>query len=148
MANEEVKTIGGVKAISVAAPKTATGKDEKGSPTGHRKMEVTFDFGSDIENAIEKFGEDVVFAAFVASASIDAQNFIRQKLEALTKDAEGKEVAGSYANTDEAILGEFASWKPGIKTRERVSPLDKIKKMLAGMSDAQKTALLAGLGEE
>jgi hypothetical protein len=149
MANEvEEKSIGGVKTVEVAAPKTATGKDAEGKPEGHRKLSVMFDFGASIDEAVEKFGEDVVFAGFVASATIDLQNYIRTKLEAVAKDADGKVIPdGGFAQTDVEIEFDFASWKPGIKTRERVSPMDKIKKLLGGLSAAQKEALLAGLGE-
>lgn len=148
MAEETEKSIGGIKTVEVAAPKTATGKDADGKPTGHRKLSVMFDFGSTLDDAVEKFGEEVVFAGFVASATIDLQNYIRTKLEAPAKDADGKVIPdGGFAQTDAEIESDFASWKPGIKTRERVSPLDKVKKLLGGMSAEQKAALLASLGE-
>lgn len=145
MAETEV-TIGGLKTIEVAAPKTATGKDAEGKATGYRKLAVSFNFGETLEAAVEEFGEDVVFAGFVSSATIDLQNFIRTKLEAREKDAEGKQIPdGAFANSDTAIMEEFASWKPGIKSRERVSPLDKIKKLLGNLSEEQKAALLSGI---
>lgn len=127
MATEETKQIGGVKEISVSAPKV------------ERKFESTYGFGDTLEEAVELFGEDVVFAGFVSSATIDAQNFIRLRLEKKTED-------GGFSYSDDAIFSDFAEWKPGIKTRERTSPLDKIKKALGALSEEQKAALLASLG--
>jgi len=150
MANETetAAKIGGVKTIEVAAPKTATGTDEKGAKTGYRKMTVEFNFGDSLQEAIDEFGEDVVFAGFVSSATIDLQNFIRTKLEERVKvdGADGKKVeTPDAANSDADIATAFADWKPGIKSRERVSPMDKIKKALGALSEDQKAALIASL---
>jgi hypothetical protein len=131
----ENESIGGVKEISVAAPKTSTGVDENGKKIGYRELSVSFNYGETLEEACEMVGEDVVFSSYISSGNIDAQNFIRTRLEAKNED-------GSYTHTDEAIVAAFAGWKPGVKTRERVTPMDKIKKLLAGLSDSQKEALL------
>lgn len=123
----EENKIGGVKEISVKAPKV------------ERNFESTYDFGATLEEAVELFGEDVVFAGFVSSGVIDAQNFIRLRLEKKTEE-------GGFSYSDDAISADFAEWKPGIKSRERISPLDKIKKALGSLSEEQKAALLASLG--
>lgn len=126
MAEETAKQIGGVKEISVSAPKV------------EREFKSQYDFGASLEDAVETFGEDVVFAGFVSSATIDAQNFIRLRLEKKTEE-------GGFSYSDDAIASDFAEWKPGVKTRERVSQTDKIRKMLGALTEEQKAALLASL---
>ena len=77
---------------------TATKKDTD------REVKAIVDLGDNCQDAINKFGEEVVFTNFVSQAKIRAQAIMRDML------TEGK--------TDAEISDFMASWKPGT-TRER-----------------------------
>jgi hypothetical protein len=71
-----------------------------------REVVAMVDLGDNLQDAIEKFGEEVVFTNFQAQAKIRAQAIMRDMLTA------GK--------TDEEINKFMASWKPG-SARERIT---------------------------
>jgi hypothetical protein len=71
-----------------------------------REVVAMVDLGDNLQDAIEKFGEEVVFTNFQAQAKIRAQAIMRDMLTA------GK--------TDEEINEFMASWKPG-SARERIT---------------------------
>ena len=106
---------------------------------------VHYDFGDNLAEAEEKFGEDVVYKQFVASATIDLQS----KMRSLMVDATDKD--GNItrpAMSQEEIQAEVANWKPGKKEIVRKSPKDKLKDLLAQMSPEDRAALLAQAAEE
>lgn len=71
-----------------------------------REVAAFVDLGDNCQDAITKFGEDVVFSNFVAQTKIRAQAIMRDML------TDGK--------TDEEIATFMASWKPGT-ARDRVT---------------------------
>tara|TARA_R100000808_G_C2149869_1_gene158416 strand:+ start:1454 stop:1795 length:342 start_codon:yes stop_codon:yes gene_type:complete len=86
---------------------------------------VDYDFGDDVNAAVELFGADVVFAGFVKSATITAQANMRRHLEA--------------GASDEDIQAKMADWKPGVVTRRTKDPVGAIKKKFGSMdAEAQK----------
>lgn len=94
---------------------------------------VDVDLGSDLGDAIDKFGQEVVFAGFVTSATNTVQAAIRNSIK------NGK--------TPEQIQERLNGWKPGVKlARETVSPLAAAKRLLAEMSDKDRMAALEELG--
>ena len=105
--------------IKVAAPKVS------------REYEGLYDFGENLEAAVEKFGADVVFKGFVAESVIALQGIVR---DALVK---GK--------TEDEIKTIMANWKPGA-TRARTSdPIAAITSKFAKMSQEEKIAFLQKL---
>lgn len=120
---------------------TSNGNNEES-----RKLEAKFDFGTDINDAIEKFGGDVVFDNFVAAAKVDVQSMIRRKMNSkvvLTHD-DGTKSERDY--TDEEILVAVAEWKPSKKgVRQSADPLAKAEKLLGSLDAAGLEALKAKL---
>lgn len=108
---------------------------------GDNHAEVSYDFGANLTEAVEKFGEDVVFSNFKQSAVIAAQSIIRRALN--KKDADGNAAPESA----EAIQAIIDGWKPGISTRTTVSKKDKAIKAMAGMTAEEIQAVLDSLAE-
>lgn len=96
----------------------------------------TYDFGADLDSAVELFGADVIFNNFKQSGVISAQSRMRALL--------------TQGVTGEDLQAKLDEWKPGIKTTTRKSPADKLKELLAGRSPKEIAELIAaaGIGEE
>lgn len=120
-------------------------KNEAGEVINNvRRIETEYDFGSSLADAVEKFGEEVVFSSFVASAKVDAQALIRRHLKSNVPAVEGVSAERPY--TDEEIVAALAKWKPGVKSeRAAASVSDKAEALLGKMTDAQKAEFLAKL---
>lgn len=91
-----------------------------------------FDFGADLDDAVAKFGADVVFSLYKQKAVISLQSIMRQ-----------------YQNkglTQDQITDKLGAWKPGVKVER--TPVD-IKQAaiakFAKMTDAEKAEFLAAL---
>lgn len=107
-----------------------------------RQMVLEMDFGSSIADAIEKFGEEVVFNHFQASAKLSVQSAVAQKLISVVKDEDLDEDVPEY--TEDEIREYMADWKLTAKTgRSAVSTLDKAKKLLAALPADTIQELLA-----
>lgn len=112
----------GVESITKVSAKL--GKDK------NTDAQVTVDFvpGDNLDDLIEKFGEKIVFVHARASIVIGLQSFLRGQLSTDPRPS-AKE-----------IQAKVNEWKPG--TRIRVSnPVEKIKKLTAGLSEEQKKEL-------
>ena len=95
---------------------------------------IAFDFGENIEDASAKFGADVVFTNFRASAKITAQAAMRRYLE-----------AGLSADQ---VAEKMKAWKPGVALeRAAVDPVKAILAKWGTMSKEEKTKLLSDLRE-
>jgi len=103
------------------------GKDEE-SPSAT----VKYDFGSTLGEAVEKFGEEVVYKRFCAAVTIDIQALIRRNL------------GGETPASTQEIQATLNEWKPGVQ-RARKSQKEKAMDLLEAMSDADKAAILAEL---
>jgi len=93
---------------------------------GARSIEVEYDFGKDLEDAVEKFGDEVVFQTFIAQAKVNLQAMIRRRL--------------NKNETDEEILAAVSEWKPTFRAVTRKSPLEKMEEILAKMSPEERQA--------
>ena len=98
---------------------------------GDKAATITFDFGTGVEDAIAKFGADVVFANFKRSAIITAQAAMRRLLEA--------------NKSTEEIAEKMAQWKPGIPLERVVDPVAALQNLMKDMSEEQKNALIEKL---
>ena len=94
---------------------------------------VSFDFGDDLESAVEKFGGDVIFSRFKAAATVDLQALIRRNLK------------GENPKDEKEIQALVDEWQPGVSTRTRKSPQQKAQEAVDALSDDEKEALLASL---
>jgi hypothetical protein len=96
-----------------------------------RKCMVNYDFGEDVNEAVEKFGAEVVHTNFIAQAKVRAQAIMRDLME------KGK--------TDEEIQNEINAWKPGIQRARTVDALATVQTKFNTMSDEEKAAFIADL---
>lgn len=101
------------------------------APKVSKQWEGVYDFGDNLDEAVAKFGADVVFSGFVSDARIAAQSIAR---EALEKGKEAEEIA--------TILD---AWKPGVSRMRASDPLAAITSKFAKMSQEEKIAFLQKL---
>jgi len=92
---------------------------------------IYYDFGENLEQALDLFDEKVIFSNFRASVKITAQAAIRRYLE-----------AGKSA---EEITELMKSWKPGVALERKSDPVAAFKAKFASMSEADKVKALAEL---
>lgn len=97
---------------------------------------VTYDFGDNLDEAVEKFGADVVFARFKNAATVDLQALIRRHLDT-APDAKPKTAA--------EIQELATAWKPGVVTRKRKSTSEKFEELFGQLSEADRQAMLEKL---
>jgi len=91
---------------------------------------VKFDFGNDVEEAIEKYGEDIVYAYYRANATVSLQDVIRSGIKAKKSQKE--------------IQALVNAWVPGIKRRGK-SKSEKMRDDFQKLSEGEKAELLASL---
>lgn len=116
---------------------TAKAGTDDGSPTAT----VSFDFGDNLAEASDLFGDDVVYGRFVSAATVDVQALIRRHLSSTDKDG------NSTAKTEEEIQKIVAEYKPGTSTRKHLSATEKADRAIAKLTPEEKTALLESLME-
>ena len=96
---------------------------------GELEATIQYDFGDNLDNAVDLFGKDVVFSNFVQSAKISLQALMRARLE-------------KGGNVTE--LAEI--WKPGIQLqRAAVDVLAQAKSKFAKMTQEERLAYLEAL---
>lgn len=102
-------------------------KDDEGN-TQHREATVTKDFGSNLAEMTELFGEDIVFRQARANMVIGLQGIIRTRLKQDDyRKAKFQEIA------DE--------WTPS--TRQKKSAIEKATPIIESMSEAEREQLIA-----
>ncbi len=113
---------------------TATAKTEE---VGNREITVDYDFGANLSEAVEKYGEAVIFSNYVRQAKVGLQSIIRSNAAQLNEAKDG------FAKSEDEVIAALASWSPSDGTVNRVSKGDKLDKLLGGMSDEERAELLA-----
>jgi len=114
--------------MAVETFKTAESKEE-----GARSLELGYDFGDTLDQASEKFGDDVVMDNYKKSARISVQTRIRDLMKAGKTDDEIRE----YVEKE---------WVPGLKTaRVQVSTAEKLLKAFSKMPAEEQALILAAL---
>lgn len=103
------------------------------NPSVSRELAVDYNFGENLAEAVEMFGEDVVFTGFVADAKVGLQAIVRARL--------GK--SDDEYMSDEEIIAEAAQWKPGVR-KQAADPMAKLQALLAKLSPEQRAAVLEG----
>lgn len=122
---------GGLKTMKITAKKTI--KDENKVVVETREATVEYNFGDTLTDALELFGEDSVFSAFLSKVKIDAQGAVRRMLE-------------NNLDSDK-ITEAMSAWKPGEKLERIKDPVGNFKKHLASMSEEERDAMIAELLE-
>lgn len=103
--------------------KAKIGKDGK-------PVVVKFDFGANMEEAADKYGDEIVFSYYKANATVCIQDVIRSGIK-----------AGKSA---QEIQKAVSAWVPGIKRRGK-SKSEKMKDDFQKLSEEEKAELLASL---
>ena len=106
--------------------------DAEGAPVW---VEVTweYDFGENLQDAVDKFGADVVFSQFVSAATVKIQSLMRDKKKA--------------GQTDEQIQEFLNTYKIGmVVERTVVNPLEAFKAAFKMMTPEQQREQLIALG--
>jgi hypothetical protein len=95
--------------------------------------EVTVDFELDdnIQDAINRYGEDVVMSRYRASLIIDLQSFLRTQMK-------------KESWTPDGIQQAVKNWVPGVKARGR-SPAERAAELFSKLSEEEKAQLLEEL---
>lgn len=68
-----------------------------------RSITLTYEFGANLDDAVAKFGAEVVYGAFVKAAKINLQAYIRRLMNS------------ENPPDDAGIIAEVEKWKPGTR---------------------------------
>ena len=99
---------------------------------GARKLDVDFNFGEDLDNAADLFGDEPVYNLYLRGARIAVNQFVSDQMKA------GK--------TDEEILSLVTEFKPGTKApRQAATSVEKLMKAFTKMTAEDKARILASL---
>ena len=114
-------------------------KDEEGNAVMNdgqavwEEVTCSYDLGETLDEAIDKFGTDVVFSQFVANAKVKLQGIMRDKKKA--------------GLTDDAIQAFLDTYKLGeVMERVQVNPMDAVKAAFATWSPEKQKEYLRELG--
>jgi len=94
-----------------------------------RSITVEYDIGNSLDEAVEKFGEDVVWQAAKSELLTSVRDRVRPKL-----------VAGT---SDDEIRADVATYKLGERASRITDPLAKIKSLLAKLPPDKRAAFEA-----
>jgi hypothetical protein len=92
---------------------------------------VSYDFGEDVNDAIKKFGGDVVYSSFVSDCKITVQAAIRRMLEASIAPA--------------TIAERMAGWKPGVAMGRVSDPVGAMLAQFPTMSKEEQQKFISDL---
>ena len=105
---------------------------------GARSLTIEYVFGANLDEAVEKFGKEVVYAGFVADGKVSVQGVARRLLKTNKED--------NTPYTDEEIQARVSEYVMGSKAERGTSdPFAKIEKVVGKLSEAQKAEFLAKL---
>ena len=95
--------------------------------TNGASVEVEYEFGSNLQEAIAAFGEDVIYQNAVGSLKVALQGWLRSQLD--------------QEKTAEQITADVSSWKPG-QRKQGKSPQEKLRDQLNSLTPEERAALL------
>ena len=98
---------------------------------GFDEVRIQYDFGANLAEMTEKFGEDIVFTNARANMKITLQGVIRRYI-----------AAGKNASE---IADVVATWKPGMQLERTVDPIAAARKAMANMDEDAKKAFIEKL---
>ena len=104
------------------------------APKVEKEATVIVDLGENAEDAIARFGGDVVFSNYLASVKINVQAAIRRYLE-----------AGLDAD---AIQAKFENYKPGVTMDRVIDPIAALAAKLQKMTPEEREDAFAKLREK
>ena len=118
-------------AVSSAPDASGNVLIEATEKTSSKKIAVTYNFGASLDEAIEKFGAEVVFSGFRRTSVITAQGIMRRLAKAGKSDAE--------------IQAAIINWKPGVQAERISDPVARLKSMFSSMSAEERQKIMAEL---
>ena len=118
-------------AVSSAPDASGNVLIEATEKTSGKKVAVTYNFGATLDEAIEKFGAEVVFSGFRRTSVITAQGVMRRLAKAGKSDAE--------------IQAAITNWKPGVQAERISDPVARLKSMFSSMSAEERQKIMAEL---
>ena len=98
---------------------------------GQKSLTVSYDFGDNLQDAVAKFGEEVVFSNMQQSMKISLQALMRRGFD--------------KGITDEEITAQAASWKPGVAAQRTSDPVAAIMGKWASIPADKRAELLKQL---
>ena len=98
---------------------------------GQKSLTVSYDFGDNLQAAVAKFGEEVVFSNMQQSMKISLQALIRRGFD--------------KGLDDEAIVSQAASWIPGVATQRAADPVATITAKWQSLDPEARAELLKKL---
>ena len=96
---------------------------------------VKVDLPDTLGQAVEMYGEDLVYNRLMSSLTIDCQSAIRTQIK---KDNATIESIQAYFTE----LDDGKGWRPKLKARGKSVP-EKIQSMLSSLTDEERAAVLA-----
>lgn len=105
-------------------------KDDDGNALEPQILSAEYNFGENLAEAIELFGEEIVHAHFTAHAVVSLQSRMR-----------------SAAKQGQDVQEEVDKWKPGQVTRRGKTPVEKALADFGKMDEAQQAAFIQQLQE-
>jgi len=96
------------------------------APKLEKEAAVMVDLGENVQDAISRFGEEVVFSNYIANVKIGVQSGIRRYLEA--------------GLSQEEIQSKFENYKPGVTMDRVVDPVAAMAAKLSKMSPEERAA--------
>ncbi len=115
-----------ITSVAADAPEDHPARDRIGT-----EYEVTKNMPSNIEDAVEMYGAEVVYSRLRGALVIDLQSFMRAQIK--KKDF-----------TEDGMQAAVNAWSPGTRG-PGVSLAQKAENLMAGMSDDDLQALLASV---
>lgn len=100
---------------------------------------VEYNFGDNLADAVEKFGEDVVFARFVSAARVDLQGYVRGLMRKTNEE-------GDFEHSDDVIVQKAGEWRPSMRKPGK-SAKEKTLDLIDKLSDEEREELMAALSE-
>jgi len=91
-------------------------------------IDTQFEFDDLLDDAVARYGHEVVFSRYKAQLTIDLQAFIRTKMKASIDAA--------------TIQTSVDSWKPGVKSRPK-NALEKADDFLSKLTNEQREELFS-----
>lgn len=105
-----------------------SGVIEVAAKKGERSAAITYDFGKDLDEMVDKFGTEVVFTNARANMKISLQGIMRRRVEA-----------------GESCDDLTVTWKPGVQLERTVNPLEAARKALANMTEEERQEYINSL---
>jgi hypothetical protein len=104
------------------------------APKVDKEAAIMVDLGDNAQDAIDRFGAEVVFSNYLANVKIGVQSGIRRYLEA-------------GLGQDE-IQAKFENYKPGVTMDRVVDPVAALANKMKSMTPEEQAALFAQLREK